>query len=275
LVRKPAVAGEFYPAEKKTLANDIKRLFDSTEAVKIGSGRRSVFGAVVPHAGIEYSGSVAAEVFSAIEVPESIILICPNHTPYGKRVSICVEGEWETPLGRVAVDSTLAGLVKQYSDMVSNEPSAHSKEHSIEVILPFIQHVNPKAMIVPVSIMNDSFSYQNCQKLAGDISRAVKAHKKPALIVASSDMNHYEPQQVTIRKDKLAIDRIILMDAKGLFNAVVSHEITMCGYIPAVVAIEACEALGATRAELLRYTTSGETYGDLSSVVGYAGIVIY
>jgi len=231
-------------------------------------------GIVSPHAGLVYSGSVAGAVYSSIELPGTFILIGPNHTGLGEPVSLMAKGEWETPLGTVRIDEELAAAILSRSRLVREDTLAHLKEHSLEVQLPFIQYLKKEFTIVPIQMMDTRL--ETCLALGNAVAEAVREQTKKTgvLIVASSDMSHYISAEAAKKKDHKAIQRILDLDAQGLYYTVRDEDITMCGYGPAVAMLTACKALGAKKAELIKYTNSGEVSGDYDQVVGYAGIVV-
>lgn len=227
---------------------------------------------MVPHAGYVYSGAVAAEVFRRIEISARVILIGPRHFPRGAPMAIVSEGAWQTPLGLAQIDSPLARKIAGACALLREDTVAHSAEHSLEVQLPFLQRLAPAFSFVPIVIA--SVSYEHLESLGRALAHVLRSESDPILLIASSDMNHYESDSVTRVKDRKAIDRILALDPRGLYDTVRNEEISMCGYGAAVATLAAACELGATHADLLRYATSGEVNGDLSEVVGYAGIVI-
>jgi len=266
MIRKPAVAYQFYPGEPQVLQKTIESM------VKEKAQKEDALAIIAPHAGYIYSGKVAGSVYSAVNIPDHIILLGPNHTGLGERVAIMPDGEWEMPCGRVVINHELAHLLMEESNAFSDDSTAHIGEHSLEVQLPFIHHFNPKASIIPVTIMY--MDYRGCEELGSTIANAINKYKKKVLIVVSSDMNHYESDAVTRKKDRMAIDKILALNPKGLLETVSEEDISMCGIIPATIAIIAAKKMGAKKAELVDYATSGDTSGDYAHVVGYAGILI-
>jgi MEMO1 family protein len=266
--RQAAVAGYFYKGSYSALMDQVER-FLVPRAKKI-----KALGIVSPHAGLVYSGSVAGAVYSSIELPGTFILIGPNHTGLGAPVSLMAKGEWETPLGTVRIDEGLAAAILSRSRLVREDTLAHLKEHSLEVQLPFIQYLKKEFMIVPIQMMDTRL--ETCLALGNAVAEAVREQAKETgvLIVASSDMSHYISAEAAKKKDHKAIQRILDLDAQGLYYTVRDEDITMCGYGPAVAMLTACKALGAKKAELIKYTNSGEVSGDHDQVVGYAGIVV-
>ncbi|MBS1192470.1 MAG: hypothetical protein H6Q97_449 [Nitrospirae bacterium] len=266
--RQAAVAGYFYQGSYSALMEQVER-FLVPRAKKI-----KALGIVSPHAGLVYSGSVAGAVYSSIELPGTFILIGPNHTGLGEPVSLMAKGEWETPLGTVRIDEELAAAILSRSRLVREDTLAHLKEHSLEVQLPFIQYLKKEFTIVPIQMMDTRL--ETCLALGNAVAEAVReqAKKTGVLIVASSDMSHYISAEAAKKKDHKAIQRILDLDAQGLYYTVRDEDITMCGYGPAVAMLTACKALGAKKAELIKYTNSGEVSGDYDQVVGYAGIVV-
>jgi AmmeMemoRadiSam system protein B len=265
-VRPPAVAGRFYPQRRETLLADVQSYLSPREKAV------SALGCVVPHAGYMYSGHVAGAVFARLDVPPRCILMCPNHTGMGHPLSIMSEGAWETPLGQVPIDSRLADALKQQFPLLTEDREAHRSEHAVEVQLPFLQARRPHFTFVPIALGTGQFEI--LQALGEAIAGLVEVQDERVLIIASSDMNHYENDKVTREKDHKAIDRILALDARGLFDVVVKEDISMCGFGPTVAMLTAAVQLGATRAELVRYATSGDVSGDRSMVVGYAGVLV-
>lgn len=265
--RHPAVAGQFYPRNPRELLKDIR----SYEPA--GAKPLPAMGCVVPHAGYMYSGHVAGAVYSHLELPSRVILMCPNHTGVGAPLALMSEGEWETPLGSVQIDSEIAGELKRRLALLSEDPSAHRSEHAAEVQLPFLQaRLGSKLSFVPIAVGTGRLEALNL--LGQAIADAIAALEEHVLIIASSDMNHYEPEAITREKDAQAIGRILALDARGLYDVITTEKITMCGFGPAVAMLTAAKQLGATRADLIKYATSGDVSGDRDMVVGYAGITV-
>ena len=267
MVRKPVVAGQFYPGRNAQLKEEVESL------MKPASKKSSAIGIVAPHAGYVYSGSVAGCVYASIrEVKPTAIIIGPNHTGYGEKFSLMSTEDWATPLGQVKIDKELASQITKASRLIKEDALAHSHEHSIEVQLPFLQVLKPDIKIVPIVV-----AYAKAEDLtrAGeDIAEAVKASGKAVTIVASSDMTHYEIHESAKSKDSKAIDAILKLDEKELIRVVKEYDISMCGWAPTAIMLAAAKQMGAKKAELIKYQTSGDTSGDYSSVVGYAGIIV-
>jgi AmmeMemoRadiSam system protein B len=265
-VRHPAVAGQFYPRDPRKLLSDIQSY---TAADKVPF--RAV-GCVVPHAGYVYSGHVAGAVYSHLELPKRFVILCPNHTGMGTPLSIMSEGAWQTPLGNVTVDTPLAEGLKRSFALLSEDADAHRAEHAIEVQLPFLQARLPEFSFVPIAVGTGRLDV--LVELGETIAEGISSAGGPTLIIASSDMNHYESDGRTRQKDRRAIERILALDPAGLHSIVHQEDISMCGYGPAVAMLTAAKQLGATSAELIRYATSGDVSGDRERVVGYAGIAV-
>jgi AmmeMemoRadiSam system protein B/AmmeMemoRadiSam system protein A len=266
MIRNPVVAGQFYPGKAEQLKAMIKGMINEN-AVRV-----DVIGTILPHAGYVYSGPVVGATLSRINFKDIFIIMGPNHTGSGKPLSIMTEGTWETPLGQVEVDSELGKRILAESRLLQEDVGAHRYEHCIEVQLPFLQYFKPDVKIVPIIL---SYASGDIYKEIGmQIARAIQGLNKNVVIVASSDMNHYETQESTNKKDNLAIEAILDLNEDELLKRVDTHDITMCGYAPAAALISAAKELGATGAELVRYQTSGDTTGDYAAVVGYAGIII-
>jgi len=269
MTRESAISGQFYPGTKKELEDTIKGLIPKA------SGQRRTVNAIAvvsPHAGYLYSGAVAAEVFSSIRLTQSFVIMGPNHTGVGKPFSIQASGGWKTPLGEIKIDEELAEAILEKSAFIQRDPSAHAFEHSIEAQLPIMQYLKKDFSFVPLLLSNaDLDTYK---QIGNTIANAIKKVKKEVVIVASSDFTHYEAHDIAKAKDEKAIGAILKMDNKGLLDAISSFDISMCGYAPVVAAITAAKALGAKKAKLLKYQTSGEASGDYAAVVGYAGIIV-
>ena len=264
--RRPAVAGRFYPARPQELTRDLERYLERT------TPPQPAIGCVVPHAGIMYSGHVAGAVYARLEPTSSYVVLCPNHTGAGRPLAIMSTGEWETPLGNVPIDSALAEALKRVCPALEEDDEAHRFEHSLEVQLPFLQYLQQDFRFVPIAV--GVGRYEPLAELGRALAQVVEAAASRPLLVASSDLNHYEPDAVNRIKDHQAIDQILALDPRGLYDTVHRERISMCGFGPTVAVLTAARELGARQAELVRYATSGDITGDRSAVVGYAGIVI-
>jgi len=266
MIREPAVAGQFYPGTKTGLEKTLSNLIDRKEK------KEKVFGAVSPHAGYIYSGVVAGKVFSRILSKELFIIIGPNHTGVGEIFSIFAQGLWKTPLGSVGIDEEFADYLIANSKLFKADESAHTYEHSIEVQIPFLQYLMNDFKILPLCIAN--VDIDDLKTAAKELAVAIKALKRDAVIIASSDMTHYEPHKVAKTKDMEAISAILNMREDELWKKVTNMNISMCGVAPVIVTLNAAKAIGAKDARLIDYKTSGDTSGDYSSVVGYGGVII-
>ncbi len=281
VVRNPAVAGYFYEGKAQSL---LKRL-EWTFTHPLGPGAKPVVasersrvsvGFIVPHAGYMYSGPIAAHAYfrMALEgAPQTIVIIGPNHTGFGEAVSVWNEGVWVTPLGNVSVDEELASEIIKNSSFARPDKTAHYEEHSIEVQLPFLQYIFKDFKIVPITLM-----YQ-VPEIAKDLSTSIlkSAQKlsRDIVLLASSDMSHYERYEVAVAKDKLALSKILMLDPEGLYDTVINNNISMCGVGPVMTLLYYAKQLNASKAEVLKYATSGDVTGDKSQVVGYASVRIY
>jgi hypothetical protein len=264
MLREPAVAGMFYekdaPALKKHIAKYITEKPNKIKAKAV----------VVPHAGYIYSGRVAGEVYSSIEIPDIIVLLGPNHTGLGVPVSVMNSGEWRTPLGDARINEPLANEIIKNSKAAKKDTGAHMREHSLEVQLPFIQSLKKSFTFVPVIF--GEYNIKNLDDTASAIAAALKV--KDALIVASTDLTHYEEADSAKEKDTLVLQAIEKLDAEGMVKDVEENNISMCGWMPTYVAIKAAKLLGAKEGKIISYMNSGDASGDYSSVVGYGGAVI-
>jgi AmmeMemoRadiSam system protein B len=269
MTRQPAVAGQFYPDSEKILLKEINSMID------VSGKKESAIGVVSPHAGYVYSGRVAGAVLSSIKPRPIYVILGPNHTGLGGAFSICASDTWITPLGEIKVNKKLTDALKSASKMIEEDESAHLYEHSIEVQLPILQVVQKDFTIVPIVIGSSSLS--DYEEVGKAVAAAVKELKMDGdvTIIASSDMTHYEPQDRAEEKDKKAISAILDLDEKALVDVVGKFDISMCGYGPVSTMLAASKALGARHAKLIKYETSGVASGDFSSVVGYAGMIVY
>lgn len=265
--RRPAVSGQFYPGTEEALKKEVRQYLD--KSIK----RRRVMGVVSPHAGYMYSGHVAGATFSHVEIPKTCIVLSPNHTGLGAAAALMTDGDWLIPTGSVPIDDTIAGDLLSRSQLISRDTMAHISEHSLEVQLPFLLELQKELMIVPMTIKH--MGYEKCEEIGRTIAETIKAAKRDILIVASSDMTHYESDAAVRSKDQWAIDRVLDLDPKGLLNTCAAKDITMCGVIPTAIMLVACKELGATKAELIKHSTSGDITGELDAVVGYAGMIVY
>ncbi len=266
MIRKPVVAGQFYPGTASQLKTMIGAFVDEKVA------KEEVIGLVSPHAGYVYSGPVAGAVISKVKFKGTFVIMGPNHTGMGKPLSIMTQGSWKTPLGEVEIDSELGKQILATSSHLEEDHVAHQYEHSIEVQLPFLQYFKPDIRIVPIMLAYASGTIY--KEIGKELAKAIKASNKGVVIMASSDMTHYEPQETAREKDTQAIEAILDLNEDELLRRVDELNISMCGYAPTVSLISAAKESGATGAELVRYQTSGDTTGDYSAVVGYAGVII-
>ncbi len=265
-VRLPAVAGAFYEARADRLESSVRACLP--EAPPPGPA----FGAIVPHAGYVYSGAVAGAVYARLRIPSTCVILCPNHTGYGAPAALDPSAAWRTPLGDVPLDRRLADRLLELAPSLEEDTGAHAREHSLEVQLPFLQVLRPDVAIVPVCLGAPRLAL--CREV-GDALAALGAQEaEPPLVLASSDMNHYESRAVGRRKDDLALARVEEVDPEGLFQVVQTEAISMCGFLPATALLFAARAAGIRRARVVERRDSGDETGDTSSVVGYAGVIL-
>ena len=264
--RPPAVAGQFYPAYASHLEEEVRGY--------LGRGVTATTGiaALVPHAGYTYSGPVAGAVYGRLLIPETVVILAPNHTGRGEPIAVWTRGAWLTPLGEVEVDERLATALLESFPRATSDQRAHLDEHSIEVQLPFLQLRRPEVKILPIVLSVDSL--RTLKELGSTLARLAEKETGGVLVLASSDMTHYQPQETAERYDKLALERVLALDPDGLWQVVLENDISMCGYMPTTAALAYARARGATSAQLIRYETSGDRTGDRRSVVGYAGVII-
>jgi len=268
VLRHPAVAGRFYPGDPEDLrAEASSYLSQSKNETPVRA-----LGCIAPHAGYMYSGHVAGAVFAHIEIPRRCVVLCPNHTGKGHPLAMMSEGAWKTPLGEVPIDEALARELKERFPAMQEDSAAHRAEHAVEVELPFLQLRQPELKFLPIALGTRQF--EPLEQLGKALAGVIAEQGEPVLLIASSDMNHYESDAVTRAKDHRAIERILTLDPRGLFDVVTQQDISMCGFGPAVAMLTAARQLGARSAELVKYATSGDVSGDRDMVVGYAGIVL-
>lgn len=283
MIRNPAVAGQFYPGSKDALEREIRAMVDPS------AQREDAIGIVSPHAGYIYSGRVAGSVFSAISAKKSYVILGPNHTGLGETFGLDESDSWKTPIGDVEIDRVLADAIKKNCKYVKNDSLSHAHEHSIEVQIPFLQVLrkdfNPPSAkfppgggcgfrIVPIAVSYaDLDAYRSVGRAIAGSIKELKLEREVTTI-ASSDMTHYESTESAKKKDSIAIKAILELDEAKLIKEVTERDISMCGWAPVAIMIVCAKALGASRARLVQYGTSGDASGDYSSVVGYAGMII-
>lgn len=265
MLRTPAVANQFYPGAPATLKQTVSQLTAPKGA------KQEAIAAIAPHAGYIYSGPIAGETFTRLQIPTTVVIMGPNHHGLGAPASLATPGAWQMPFGRVPVNQELTALLQKSAALVIDD-LAHRHEHSLEVMVPFLQFFQPQLTIVPLVL--SSLSLAACRQIGEDLAAAITSYGQPVLIVASTDMSHYISRKEASAKDHLALAEIIKLDPAGLYTTVREHEISMCGIIPTTIALVAANRLGASQAELVRYGDSGDTSGDTSQVVGYAGVII-
>ncbi len=267
MLRLPAVAGRFYPSNAAELTTLIHK------HVVIDSSKQPipVRACLVPHAGYVYSGHVAGAVLARIALPKKIIVLGVRHYPRGEQAAILSSGAWRTPLGDARIDEELAEALKKACPLLREDSVAHSAEHSLEVQLPFLQVLVPEFTFVPVAL--GTVRFESLVDVGEAIGRVLEASKEDVLLLTTSDLNHYEDDVTTRIKDRKAIDQLLALNPRGLYDTCRNEEISMCGLGPAVAMITALNALGVKKPELVKYATSADVSGDRSAVVGYAGMI--
>jgi AmmeMemoRadiSam system protein B len=268
--RAPAVSGTFYPSLPARLRSDVRRYLDLSRV-----SPRRVVGVLAPHAGHMYCGATAGAAFASAIIPPTCIVLAPHHGAAGvarRAGSLLIETPYRTPLGEVSPDDGLGAVIlERAGSLLEENPQAHRGEHSIEALLPFLQVCAPKVRIVPILL--GWTDWQSAAQLARAIHEAI-AERDDVLIVASSDMNHYESAGVTTDKDTMALDRIIAGDGEGLLHAISEHHISMCGAVPVACALEVSRLRGKRAGEVVAYSHSGAVDGRNDRVVGYAAALI-
>ena len=267
MLRLPAVAGRFYPSDPAELTALIRKYAHSDP----GQLRIAVRACLVPHAGYVYSGHVAGVVLGRIALPRKIIILGVRHYPRGEPAAILSSGAWRTPLGDARIDEALAEELKKACPLLREDSEAHSAEHSLEVQLPFLQALAPDFTFVPVAL--GTVRFESLVSVGETIGRVLESAKENVLLLATSDLNHYEDDATTRIKDGKAIEQLLALDPRGLYDACRNEEISMCGLGPAVAMLTALNALRVKKSELVRYATSADVSGDRTAVVGYAGMI--
>jgi AmmeMemoRadiSam system protein B len=274
-IREPAVSGIFYPKNRNELNANLESLFRDSRfgpgKLPPSSNNERIYGMVCPHAGYMYSGHVAANGYYQLSSSkiESAIILGPNHYGLGSDIGLMNKGSWKTPLGEVEINTVLAQCIHQNCGLVSYDELAHSRDHCIEVQLPFLQYIQQEFKIVPIILINQGKN--TCLKLADGIYESIK--KTNFITIASSDLTHYEPNSQAHEKDNLLISAILSLDIEKFYSILVSLNVTACGYGAIATVMEISKRMGAKRGKLLKYATSGDVAGDIKSVVGYSSIL--
>jgi len=277
-VRRSSQAGRFYASNPGLLRKEIENCFTHRlgpgQLPEIQQGPRRIVGLICPHAGYVYSGPIAAHAYSCLATdgkPDVIVILGPNHTGQGSVLALMEAGIWRTPLGDVQIDQETANQILRTSNIIDLDELAHVYEHSIEVQIPFLQYLYDSAFkLVPISFSIQDL--ESCQEVGHSLANALEG--KNALIIASTDLTHYEPHEIAERKDKKALANLKKLNEREFYSTIESNHITACGYGPVVALITASKLLGATKSQVLCYQTSGDVTGDHSSVVGYASVAV-
>jgi AmmeMemoRadiSam system protein B len=266
MLRMPAVSGRFYPsnpAELTALIREYTKVENEGALLKAKA-------CLVPHAGYVYSGHVAGAVYGRVSIPKKILVLGVRHYPHGENAAILSRGAWRTPLGDAPIDEPLAEALRAACPLLREDSEAHSSEHSLEVQIPFLQVLQPGFTFVPIAL--GTVRFEDLVTVGEAIGHVIATAGDEILLLTTSDLNHYVNDVTTRVKDHKAIDRILALDPRGLYDTCRNEEISMCGLGPAVAMLTALQSLGTTRAELVRHATSGDVSGDFSAVVGYAGM---
>jgi MEMO1 family protein len=267
MLRLPAVAGRFYPSDPRELAalvGECSKIVPPREPVRARA-------CLVPHAGYVYSGHLAGAVLARIALPRKMIVLGVRHYPRGEPAAILSSGAWRTPLGDAPVDDSLAEALKKACPLLREDSVAHSREHSLEVQLPFLQVLAPEFTFVPVAL--GTIEFESLVSVGQALGQVLGSLKEDVLLITTSDLNHYEDEATTEIKDHQAIEQLLALNARGLYDTCRNGDISMCGLGPAVAMITALNLLGAKRSELVKHATSADVSGDREAVVGYAGML--
>ncbi|OIQ51350.1 hypothetical protein BerOc1_03300 [Pseudodesulfovibrio hydrargyri] len=266
--RQPIVAGRFYDAQPERLREAVDGFLGRAE----GRQEDRTLLAMVPHAGYVFSGGVCGKTLGTANLAPTVLLLGPNHTGRGERFALWPDGAWNIPGAALPIDAGLAEALLDADPAVKEDTSAHMGEHSIEVVLPFLQRLNPETTIVPVCVSSPTL--ESLERVGRAMGRALKDFGAPVSIVVSSDMSHYITSEAARKMDGMALEPMMTLDPAALYDTVRSRHISMCGVLPMTTGLFAAITLGATRAELVDYATSGEVSGDFEQVVGYAGVLV-
>lgn len=272
-IRPPVVAGRFYPDSSAELMRRVSAFLEPETGANAPCDAVAV---MAPHAGYVYSGGVVGRVFSRVRVPRRVIVLCPNHTGQGARVAVPLSGAYRIPGADISIDEPLARAVFDEVAGATNDWSAHRREHAIEVELPFLLARQPAVSIVPIVLsglrQDDAIAFGRA--LARAVQRVGATPGQDVLLVASSDMSHFLPDAEARRIDRMALEPLLAFDPGGLYRTVRTHDISMCGFIPATAMLAYARTLPSKAPSLVGYATSGDAFGDTSRVVGYAGVVL-
>lgn len=265
-MRQPAVAHRFYPGHPRELEQTVRELLSGSKT-KV----EKAIAIISPHAGYMYSGGLAGKTIGSAVIPKTVMIIGPNHHGQGAAVAISTI-PWEMPNGTVPIATALAEKLAESSSLIHIDELAHKFEHSLEVQVPFLQFMQPDLQLVPVVV--SQISYNDCRKVAEAIAAVLKESKEDVLLLASTDMSHYESRSSASVKDGRALAKVTALDPEGLYSTIVNERISMCGFIPVTITLLAAREMGASSAQMIGYTDSGEMSGDTAQVVGYAGVII-
>jgi AmmeMemoRadiSam system protein B len=266
MIRRPAVAGSFYPGSKTALEKEL------AEYIEISENKKKVLGLISPHAGYIYSGNCAGKGFGLVEIPGTVIILGVNHRSMGHPFAVDGNDYWNTPLGDVALDEKLRAKIVENSKIFAVDSNAGRDEHSLEVQVPFIQYLSPGTKILPITV--SSWDLRDLT-LAGKKLGEIVKENRDLLLLASTDMSHFLDAGTAKIQDNKAIEKIKVLDPKGLFETVVEEDISMCGMAPTVIMLNAALEAGAKSVETLCYTNSGEVSGDYNRVVAYYSAIVY
>ena len=268
MLRQPCVAGRFYDSDPDKL----NAVVDGCLALGEGQREKPTILAMVPHAGYVFSGGVCGKTLAQANLAPTVLLLGPNHTGFGSKFALWPEGSWAIPGAEVKIDGELASALLDANPAIAADTMGHVREHSLEVVLPFLVRLNPGVTVACMAV--SASMYEELEGVGKSVAAAIKALGRPVTIVVSSDMSHYISGDEAKRLDTLALEPAVNLDPKGMFNAVRNHEITMCGVRPMAVGLNAALDLGATHGELVAYANSGDASGDYDQVVGYAGMLV-
>lgn len=264
--REAIVAGQFYPGEADELRRSV------TDLLACDQSPRAVIGLMAPHAGYVFSGAIAGRTLSQVKLPSTIVLLGPNHTGFGAPLAVFPPGAWSTPLGDIRIDSSLAQKITNSCPDATFDDLAHRHEHSLEVLVPFIQVQSPQTAIVPICV--GPLSLQELLDFGMCLGEILAPRLSDVLLIASSDMTHFESAEKARQRDMKALEKVLALDPEGLYKVVKGEEISMCGVLPMVAMLAAARELKAHRASLVQYGNSGDATGNQAEVVAYAGVII-
>ena len=269
--RPTGVAGSFYPNDPSSLRLLVDDLLARSKEAALP--KRTAAAAMVPHAGLRFSGAIAAQVLQSIELPARILVIGPKHTPNGMDWAVSPHEKWRLPGGEMASDFMFARKLSQAIPGLEMDAGAHEREHAIEVELPLLLKLAPESRVIGIALGGDA-DWPSAQRFAEGLERVIRSMPEPPLLLISSDMNHFATDAETRRLDAIALEALDRLEPEAALETIRAHNISMCGVFPAVIVMETLRRLGRLKkATRCGYATSAVVTGETDRVVGYAGML--